>query len=327
MASLQDTFVIPQLQERRRRLEIARASAPAAEDLQRLLDEVDSALDRVRTGTYGLCDVCHETIEPARLLNDPLLRLCIDHLSPAQQRELEQDLETAGQIQRGLLPQPNLRFDGWEVHYRYQPAGVVSGDYCDVMHPGGSGDFFFLLGDVSGKGMAAALLMAHLHATFRNLLTSDRRVDRLVERANRMFRESALAPYLATLVCGRAEPSGHVEICNAGHCPPLVVSRNGVAAVDPTGLPVGAFAGIKYGARTVTLGAGDSLALYTDGLSEGRNRDDEEYGAERIARVLGAHAGDGPQAMADACLADLGRHLAGSPRGDDLTIMVLRRTA
>lgn len=325
MASLHETFIIPQLQERRRRLEMAMTAAPMPDDLQRLLDEVDGALARVETGSYGLCDVCHDPVEPERLLADPLLRFCLAHLTPEQQRELEQDLEMAAQIQRGLLPQPHLRFAGWEVHYRYQPAGVVSGDYCDLVRLDGDDDLFFVFGDVSGKGVAAAILMAHLHATFRNLLAGDRAVDRLVERANRVFRESALAPYLATLVCGRAKASGEIEICNAGHCPPLVVSRGVVSAVDPTGLPVGAFAGVRYASRTIKLGPGDSLVLYTDGLSEGRDRDGEEYGAERISRVLAAHGGADVEALVEACLADLSRHLAGGPRGDDLTLMVVRR--
>jgi sigma-B regulation protein RsbU (phosphoserine phosphatase) len=325
MASLHETFIIPQLQERRRRLEMALATAPVADELQRLLGEVDSALARVANGSYGLCDVCHDPVEPERLIADPLLRLCLAHLTPEQQRELEQDLETAAQIQRGLLPRPHLTFDGWEVHYRYQPAGVVSGDYCDVVHLDG-GDLFFLFGDVSGKGVAAAILMAHLHATFRNLLAGERRVDRLVERANRVFRESALAPYLATLVCGRARASGEIEICNAGHCPPLVVSGAGVSEVDPTGLPVGAFAGVRYASRVIKLDPGDSLVLYTDGLSEARNPDGEEYGAQRISRVLAAHGREDAEPVVEACLADLSRHLAGGPRGDDLTLMVVRRT-
>ena len=328
MASLHDAYIVPQLRERRRRLETAAASAADSSELRRLLDEVDAALARVETGTYGLCDVCHDPVEAERLIADPLLRFCLDHLGPEERRALEQDLETAASIQRGLLPEPNLRFDGWEVHYRYEPAGVVSGDYCDVVRPDDdSNAFYFLFGDVSGKGVAAAMLMAHLHATFRNLLGGDSSVHRLVERANRVFRESTLAPYFATLVCGRADGTGAVEICNAGHCPPLVLSGGRVSTIDPTGLPVGAFQGVKYGSRSIALGRGDSLVLYTDGLSEARDKNDEEYTAERVARVLGAHAADTPETVADVCFADLAAHLGGATRTDDVTLMVVRRAA
>ncbi|HUK14112.1 MAG TPA: SpoIIE family protein phosphatase [Thermoanaerobaculaceae bacterium] len=326
MASLQDTYIVPQLRERRRRLELAVESGRESGELQRLLGEVDAALARVDAGSYGLCEFCHDPIESERLLADPLLRFCLDHLSPDERRALEHDLETAAGIQRGLLPEPTLRLDGWHVHYRYEPAGPVSGDYCDLIRPHDDPrGFYFLFGDVSGKGVAAAMLMAHLHATFRNLLAGGRDVHRLVERANRVFRESTLAPYFATLVCGRAESSGALEICNAGHCPPLVLSRGKVGQIEPTGLPVGAFRDVSYGSRSISLGAGDSLVLYTDGLSEARDAGDREYGAERIAAVAAAHAADSPERLADACFADLASHLGGAARSDDLTLMVLRR--
>jgi sigma-B regulation protein RsbU (phosphoserine phosphatase) len=326
MASLHETYVVPQLQQRRRRLEMAAVTAPHDGDLKRLLGEVDAALARVEEGSYGLCEVCHDPIEPERLIADPLMRFCIDHLTEAQQHELERDLETASRIQRGLLPQAPVHFGEWEINYRYEPAGPVSGDYCDVIRPDdASGELFFLLGDVSGKGIAAAILMSHLHATFRNLLAIDRRVERLVERANGVFRESALAPYVATLVCARAMASGRIEVCNAGHCPPFILANGAVSAVDPTGLPIGAFAGVRYAVRAVTLAPGDSMVLYTDGLSEARDRNDEEYGAERIARVLAGHAGGSAEDLADACLRDLSGHLGGASRSDDLTLMVVRR--
>src|SRR6185369_2759205 len=112
-------------------------------------------------GTYGYCEVCKDPIEADRLLADPILRFCIDHLTPAQQHDLQEDLKLAARIQKGLLPQA-ISFDGWEVCYHYEPAGVVSGDYCDLI-PSQSGDLYFVVGDVSGKGVPASMLMAHLH--------------------------------------------------------------------------------------------------------------------------------------------------------------------
>src|SRR5208283_1849594 len=95
---------------------------------------------------------CHESVDKDLLLADPLVRLCLDHLSADQRRALEQDLELAGQLQRGLLPETDLRFGGWSVCYHYRPLGLVSGDYCDlVVRENGSTNLFFALGDVSGK--------------------------------------------------------------------------------------------------------------------------------------------------------------------------------
>ena len=328
MASVTENLVRHQLQDRKRRLEDALQKTPGAAQFERLLEEVDAALARVEAGSFGLCEVCHDNIEGDRLMADPLVRFCLDHLTEQEQRALEQDLQVAGRIQRGLLPEHDLSHGGWEFHYRYEPAGPVSGDYFDVMRPeGDGGDMLFLFGDVSGKGVPAAILMAHLHATFRSLIAEDFSVGQLVERANRVFRESTLSPYFATLVVGRASASGELEICNAGHWPPLVLSKGRVTAVDPTGLPVGAFYSTHYTSRTLSLAAGDTMILYTDGLSEARNHAGAEYGSERIANVLSASSHLGPRELAATCLDDLAAHLNGAPRADDLTLMVVRRAA
>jgi sigma-B regulation protein RsbU (phosphoserine phosphatase) len=326
MASVTDNIVRDQLQDRRRRLETALNENPDTAQFARLLGEVDAALARLEDGSYGLCEVCHDSIEGDRLMADPMVRFCLDHLTAQEQQDLQQDLELAARIQRGLLPGRSLSCQGWEVHYHYEPAGPVSGDYCDVVRPeGDAGDMFFLFGDVSGKGVSAAILMAHLHATFRSLVAADFSVGQLVERANRVFRESTLSPYFATLVAGRASASGELEICNAGHLPPLVLSDGKITAVDPTGLPVGAFYSTSFSSRKLKLGKGDTLVLYTDGLSEARDRSGVEYGSERISRVLAASRYLAPEALAAACLSDLAGHLGGAPKVDDLTLMVIRR--
>src|SRR5207249_11064553 len=129
-------------------------------------------------------------------------------------------LELASRIQRELLPKPDLHVDGWQVAYHYQPAGPVSGDYCDLIRAE-SGDMYFLVGDVAGKGVAAAMLMSHLSALLRTLISLGLPLDQLMERASRVFCESTLPMHYATLVCGRATRSGAMELCDAGHPPPL----------------------------------------------------------------------------------------------------------
>ena len=313
-----------QLLDRRGRLESARAAHPQADHLARLLDEVDSALERMDEGTYGLCEYCHEPVEAARLMADPLTRFCIDHLNAEQQRALQQDLDLAVRIQTSLLPQRNLRAGGWEACYHYEPAGPVSGDYCDLV--ASDSGIFFITADVSGKGVASSLLMSHLHAIFHSLLPADMPVGALLQRANRVFCESTLPSFYATVVCGRAYPNGEVDICNAGHCPPLLVRRNGAAAIEAAALPLGLFCTGEYEATRLRLGPGDALVLYTDGLSEARNRADEEYGPERLTRLLkGAH-GQAPDGVTSTCLADLERFLDGAPKSDDVTLMVVRRS-
>ena len=321
-----EALIREQLLIRRDRLESAIASK-SGPDLIHLLDEVDAALERMDSGAYGTCDVCREPVEEERLIADPLVRYCLDHLSPEEQTALENDLKLASQMQRELLPRQNLSFGGWQVSYYYQPLGPVSGDYCDlVVRESGQPSLYFLLGDASGKGVAASMLMAHLHAIFRTLIAGALPLEELVERAGRIFCEATMAPYFATLVCGRADASGRVELCNAGHCLPLLVHDRKASTVEiDTGLPLGMFSDGSYSARAVELGPGDGLFLYTDGLSEARSRNDEEYGEDRLRRTLAACNRLSPQGMIDASIRDWKGFLSGSPPTDDVTVMTILR--
>src|ERR1700751_2440845 len=275
MSTFEVSFLHNQLEERKRRLEAAIVAAPRNSGLAGLLREVDSALDRMAKGTYGLCEECHDPVEQDRLLADPLLRYCLDHLTQTERAELQRDLDLASEVQRNLLPQNGLRAGDWETSYHYAPLGAVSGDYCDLIPT--DGHLFFALGDVSGKGVAASMLMTQLHALFRSLAGMALPLGQIVTQASRVFCESALAGQYATLVCGQAKPNGEVEIHNAGHWPAIVAGRDGVFPVDSTGLPLGMFVEAKSSATCVQLESGDTLFLYTDGLSEAHNGCDE-YG-------------------------------------------------
>ena len=287
MPGVTDPYLREQLEKRRAQLKtniavIPADDAEAAAPLLDLLQEVDSAVERMDNGTYGICEACHDTLGSERLINDPLAQMCLDCLTGEEQRALERDLELASRIQRGLLPQTDTRFQDWRIHYQYKPAGVVSGDYCDVIPSStGDGKVIFLLGDVTGKGVAASLLMTHLHAMFRSLAGIGLELDKLVEMVNRLFCESTIAGQYATLVCGRIGSDGEVEIASAGHFPALLVSKTGVRRIEATGLPLGMFTTSSYAVRRARLEPDDSLLLYTDGISEARDPSGSEYGIER----------------------------------------------
>ena len=332
MADVTGSFLREQLLDRRQRLDSAIAESGDSAGLVQLLNEVDSALRRMDNGSYGICEVCHESVEKPRLVADPLVRFCLDHLTADQQRALEQDLELASQLQRELLPEETVSYDGWQICYHYQPVGPVSGDYCDVIVGAGRGDgdgreLFFALGDASGKGVAASMLMAHLHAIFRTLAASGLPLHELVGRASRIFRDSMMSPYFATLVCGKANASGRIEICNAGHCPPLVIQNGKVTRLEASGLPLGLFRGGQYTAQTLDLSPGDSLFLYTDGLSEARSRADEEYGEDRVAEVVAGHLSLDPRGLIHACIKSVTEFRSGAPMTDDLAAMAVRRVS
>ena len=324
MASLEITFLHSQLEERKRKLESAIALAPQNAGLAGLLREVDSALERMGKGSYGICEECHETVEASRLLADPLVRYCLGHLTEAQRQALQRDLDLASEVQRKLLPRTGLRTGGWETSYYYAPAGPVSGDYCDLIPS--DGGLFFVLGDVSGKGVAASMLMTQLHALFRSLTGMALPLAQIVRQVNRIFCESALAGQYATLVCGQAKPSGEVEVHNAGHWPAILAGDGGMLRIESTGLPLGMFLEGEFCLTRLELKAGDTLFLYTDGLSEARSGS-EEYGVDRLTRLVGRHAARPAAEVVAACVDDLRTFCSGSPHLDDLTLLAIRRSA
>ncbi len=323
MATAEQAYLRTELEQRRERLHEALHSPAADASLSELLTAVDTALSRIDQGTFGLCETCHDTIEAERLLADPLVRFCLDHLTTAEQRALESDLSLAARIQRALLPKPGLTPKGWDVHYHYQPAGMVSGDYCDLFET--DGGLLFMLGDVSGKGVAASMLMSHLHATFRSLAEAGLPLDRMVQDANRIFCESTLAGQFATLVVGRAAHDGSVEFVSAGHLPVLHIRGDGATPNDSTGVPLGMFCDTRFPVHRLALAHGETLFLYTDGLTEARNRAGAEYGLQRIRMLATRHTRIEPAGLISKCLEDLLSFGEGLKQADDLTLLAVQR--
>src|SRR5215468_12043074 len=313
-----------QLVERRDRVAAAISSAGPDPQLTALLREVDAALARFESGTYGICEVCHDTVEAARLIANPLERFCLDHLSASEQRDLEADLRLAAEIQRGLLPSHDLRIDGWHFDYGYEPARMVSGDYVDIIQSGND-DLYFVLGDVSGKGIAASMLMSKLHAVFRSLIPLHLGVDQLTERASRLFGDSTLPGQYATLICGRASKNGAVSICNAGH-PPALLSRSGkIEQIAATGLPLGMFPNQKFSLGNLNLESGDTVLLYTDGVPEALNSRDEEYGMSRLIEIAKTSSSLPPEELIASCLSNVAAFRGARSQSDDVSMMGIRR--
>ena len=315
-----------ELRERRERL--ARLAVTVRESqLVELLQQVDSALERLDGGTWGECASCHGMVEQERLAADPLLRICLDCLSPAERRALEQDLETAARVQAALLPPRQLQHDGWEVALLWEPLGPVSGDHYDLLAPRRADEpLHLVVGDVAGKGIAASLLQSHLHALLRALSTSELSLADLLARANRLLCEVTLPAAYATLLAARLYGGGRMELASAGHPRPLLADQRGVRPVEGAGLPLGLFCEAQYTTRDLQVTVGDTLVLYTDGWTEAET-DEGEFGIGRAAAVL-RRVKDRPLPdLLAACRAGMTEFLHGAPRGDDLTLLALRRTA
>jgi len=311
------------LTERRGRLQETIKYVSDSAKLFALLQEVDSALERIDSGTYGICDVCHDPIETDRLIMDPLLTVCLDHLNHNQKKALEQDLELAIKIQRNLLPQNHLMVNGWNFCYLYSPVGAVSGDFCEFIKLD-EANVLFALGDVSGKGISASLMMSHLHALIRSLLSFNLPVNEIATRVNRLFCESTLSTHYATMVFGKANMDGKVELCIAGHNPPFLLKDGKVISLNATGIPVGLFAQSDYELVEFDLCKGNSLILYTDGLTEA-SVNETEYGEERLKQLLQKSTELPAEMLLDAIINDQKSFIKDSPLFDDIAVSVIAK--
>lgn len=290
-------------------------------DFSRVLAEVDAALKRYEEGTYGICETCQEPMSVDTMLADPLARVCLDELTGKQKAALEDDLQFAAQIQRGFLPQRDLAHGRWRVDYVYEPAGIISGDYCDVI-PSGD-DLYFILGDVSGKGMAASLLMSNLHAIFHSLIPLDLDLAELMTRANRLLLKSSLDSQFATLVIGKAGPNGDVATVNAGHLPPMLIKGGERTEIDLAGLPLGMFCEAEFESQSVKLDAGDSLLFFTDGVTETVNQDGDEFGTARLGDSVAGRTFSVPAELIARCAGEIAGFRGQAERHDDLTMLAV----
>ena len=318
---LLEAVVREQLFERRSRLEEALDVSGGRTEFLNLLGQVDTALAKLDNGTFGKCEMCDGEVEADRLLANPLARICLGELSDPELRSLESDLELASTIQRGLLPKSSFARSGWHADFVYEPHGVVSGDYCDIIAVGDK--TYFIIGDVSGKGMAASLLMSNLHAIFHSLAPLDMPVIELMSRANHLLSESSPANQFATLVCAVADATGRLEIVNSGHLPPVLVKNGVKGLLQSAGLPLGMFADANFTSTEVQLRPGDSLVLFSDGVTEAVDPHGAEFGIENLMAAIDCVEKIKPGELISKCLEKVKDHRGNAAAFDDLSMLAL----
>lgn len=324
--NIAETAYLNQIRERlllrRRSLERVAKRHENAQVLH-LLHDVDEALERLETGSFGVCQNCKESIEVDRVMADPLVTFCLGCLTPAQQRALEHDLELAARMQTGLLPPDAALVAGWQTAYHYRPARIVSGDYCDLISDG-RGGLYFVLADVAGKGVGAAMLTASLRAAFRALIPTEECVAKLLKSVNRLFCESAMSGQFATLVFGRIRAEGTVDLANAGHLPVLVVREKEIEVLESIDVPFGMFCDQEFKVRQTELQPGDMLVLYTDGISETQNAVGEEFGIQQLHELIRQAQLREPCELVRHCRERLDGFRGDVERFDDETLLAIQ---
>jgi serine phosphatase RsbU (regulator of sigma subunit) len=241
---------------------------------------------------------------------------------------LKGDLEVARQIQFGLLPFEPYRDRGVRVATFMRPANTVGGDYFDLIERE-EGGLSVVLGDVAGKGMPAALLMALLQGSLRTLLTAGLRGSDLVAKLNAHLHANIPSNRLITLFYGEVDgEAGRLRYVNAGHNPPVLIRSDGAfEALAPTAVALGVLPHSSFEIMETEIGRGDRLVVYTDGITEATNPRDEEYGEVRLEAFLRGHQSLQERALIDGLIADVLAFADGVRPRDDMTVLLLGRDA
>ncbi|GMU64729.1 MAG: hypothetical protein AMXMBFR36_10030 [Acidobacteriota bacterium] len=243
----------------------------------------------------------------------------------AERKRLEEELALARSIQIGLLPKSLPAPAGWSLRASSVPSRFVSGDYYLAGERDGRLDVMAV--DVSGKGIAAALLTASLEALVAGPLEAALPPEEIFTRVSRLLYQRTPPSKYATAVLARVElASGRTRIANAGHLPVLVArAGGGVEAVGATGRPLGLMPDSVYAARELTLGPGDLLALYTDGYVEAADAEGAEFGDRRLEELLGELREQPLAEIVAAVEGAVTAFVGAEPDADDRTLLLLRR--
>ncbi len=234
----------------------------------------------------------------------------------------EQELQRAREIQQSLLPKEIPQLPGIAVATAWRPARAVGGDYFDVLRLDGN-RLAICIADVSGKGVAAALLMANVQASLRASVRDLDSPARVCGIMNGMLCESIAANKFVTFFCGVFNGnSRRFRYCNAGHSYPILVSAGAAHTLDQGGAVLGVFPSWKYQDSSVDLKSGDRLLLFTDGITEAEDKQGEEFGVVRVAAFGKAHAASSAAELNDQLLAQVS-DFCGAQFQDDATLVVL----
>jgi sigma-B regulation protein RsbU (phosphoserine phosphatase) len=250
-----------------------------------------------------------------------------------QKERLERELEIAKEVQEQLFPNHPPRMDRIEVAGVCLPARVVSGDYYDFL-PLGMNELGLAMGDICGKGISAALLMANLQATLRsnvmnlwseNREDGDRMVSDVVDRLNKQIYSFTTANKFATFFYALYDGKGQtMTYCNAGHNPPLYFVGDEVRRLTTGGTIVGVFADSTYDQETIRLNEGDLFVAYTDGIVESINEYGEEYGEERLIRLIREHRDLSAEGIKEVIVQNVLDWAFAEERDDDMTLIIAK---
>ncbi|MBV9217413.1 MAG: SpoIIE family protein phosphatase [Acidobacteria bacterium] len=264
-----------------------------------------------------LASVASIRVENASLLDERINR-----------ERMERELELATEIQQRFQPSGPPSVEGYEFQGISFSCYEIGGDYYDFIERP-NGNILVALGDVSGKGTAAALLMSSLHAAIHAQSSAQAELDRIIVSVNEYLAENTPANRFVTLFLAELDPKGGVlKFINAGHNPPLLGRADGtVEQLASGGLPLGIMPFAEYDMGTIEMAAGDVLVIYSDGVSEANNLAEEEFGLDRLSQVIRGNIARSASGIRDKVESALSEFTGTAPANDDITLVIVKKVA
>ena len=290
------------------------------------LHVIETSLEKIDDQTLGICVVCHGYVDPELLEMDYTAAVCLDHYSDAERRRLESELELSQVVQRALLPQrvPNIR--GVELAAFSRPSEIIGGDYFDFFQFR-DGTHGLVIADVSGHGVSAGMLMSSLQTAIRTMAPDTDSPAEILERINRFYIHNIHFTTFVTVFLARFDPTTlSLTYVNAGHNPPAVRRRSNASItwLRPTAPAIGLAEDFHARMESIGFSQGDSLLLYTDGVTEVLNISNEQFGQDRLAELVQQHADRPAPDLLQAVRQAISAFGGNMPLVDDVTMVALK---
>lgn len=290
------------------------------------LHVIEDCLEKIEDRTLGVCVVCHGHVDAILLEMDYTAAVCLDHYSDEERRRLEAELELSQVVQRALLPQSVPSIQGVELAAFSRPSEIIGGDYFDFFQFR-DGTHGLVIADVSGHGVSAGMLMSSLQMAIRTMAPETDVPAEILERINRFYIHNINFTTFVTIFLARFDPvTLTLTYVNAGHNPPAVRRRRDgtITWLRPTAPAIGLAEEFRARMETISFEEGDSLLLYTDGLTEVLNISNEEFGQERLGALVQQYADRPAPDLLQTIRRAVSTFGGGRPLVDDVTMVALK---
>jgi sigma-B regulation protein RsbU (phosphoserine phosphatase) len=309
--------------EQKKQVELGAADPCCVDDRLHVIDE---SLHKIEEGTLGVCEICHESVDTELLTMDYTATVCLGHYSEEELRQLESELEMSKVVQRALLPQQAPNIPGLNVAAFSRPAQIVGGDYFDFV-PFKDGAHGFVMADVSGHGVSAGMLMTSLQTAFHTLVPMAESPLDVLERINHLYMHNINFTTFVTIFFAKLDPvSRKLTYANAGHNSAYLLRANKQDEVllHPTGPAIGLMEGFLLHTQEVDLSPGDTLVLYTDGVTEAADPSGIQFGLDNLAQVVRDNADLTAEQIIPRILSAVNAFTGGAQPLDDTTLVLAK---